>query len=268
MKKIYILSIFALLVFASCKKEGQEPEPLPQVDDYHFIYMDYGEQVFPNYENKGIVTIQHLNGKIVKRNGGLISVNPATGYSYKFFKNVFDTVIYNNTEIQIKERFIYDEGIYFIKDQSITIDKKGRMSKKISPYTRGSHLQDTLVYSYNSKGQITEINGSHSFYHLRKSLFYYNTKSNIDSVVTTFFPREDRIIDYKRVDIFSDYDDTKNPLKELVIFDETFYRSISANNYRFWRAKEYDMSKKLISDQTKSYNLKYDENGNVLFNSY
>ncbi len=142
------------------------------------------------------------------------------------------------------------------------------MSKKISPYSRESHIGDTLIFSYNSKEQITEINGSHYIYHLRKSIFYYNNKNNIDSVVTTFSPREDLIIDYKRVDIFSDYDNAKNPLKELVIFDETFYRSLSANNYKYWCAKEYNENNKLTSKKETIFNLKYDENGNVLFNSY
>ena len=32
--------------------------------------------------------------------------------------------------------------------------------------------------------------------------------------------------------MFSNYDNTENPLKELGIFDEVFIRSLSKNNYR------------------------------------
>jgi len=270
MIKIYILLILTCLFFSGCRKDIPEPEPesvpLPQVDEYYFQYMDFGESVYPNYENKGIVTIKHLDGKIVMRQGGLIITGGP--YNYKFLTGVYDSLTYIGSEIFIKTRFANQTEYLFMSDQYITVDKKGRMIKKIKPSGPGDkNRKDTLTYSYSSKSQITRIKGNH-YLDFRESLFYYNDKNNLDSVVTIQVDWYDKIVEYKRTDHFSDYDNAKNPLKELVIFDETFYRSLSANNFRYWKTKEYKTDSHGESNTERKYTLKYDEARNVLFNSF
>jgi hypothetical protein len=265
MNKLKQLSILVLFIVC-CSKENPVLEVNPQVDAYQFKFMDYPNNVMPDYENNGIVTIRHQDGKIVKRQGGTFEINPATGYNCKFSMKVQDTLIYQNNKIKVNKRLIDKSDVYFMKDLFITLDNNGRMIEKIRALhpENISYQRDTLQYLYSTNGKISRINGKHEN-QVSISLFYYNEIDNLDSVVTKYTDRIDGELYQFRTDYFSEYDTSKNPLKELAIFDETFYRSLSANNFSYWRIKirnDYDTG---FHEEFRKYTLKYDNVGNVLF---
>ena len=101
---------------------------------------------------------------------------------------------------------------------------------------------------------------------------YYNQKNNLDSIITIRHSYDEQNNNYaptrKVVEAFSNYDDFQNPLKSLFIFEETFERSLSKNNYGTYKKDEYyfiDEVVILISTNQISHILKYDSKGNVRF---
>ena len=57
---------------------------------------------------------------------------------------------------------------------------------------------------------------------------------------------------------FGNYDTAQNPLQGLFMFDDTFYRSLSENNFRTYRRQEQDMPNGTLYDtQTKEWELEY-----------
>lgn len=72
----------------------------------------------------------------------------------------------------------------------------------------------------------------------------------------------------KVVEEFSNYDSAINPIKNLSLFEETFYRSLTNNNFRKYERKEYDVDNNLILFSFKNWTLIYDESGKVKFESH
>lgn len=76
------------------------------------------------------------------------------------------------------------------------------------------------------------------FRYINSSFYYYNSHNNLDSIITSNYYRSlpdlDSIITSNciKIETFSDYDNAFNPLKHLFLFKETFYRTLSVNNYR------------------------------------
>jgi hypothetical protein len=108
---------------------------------------------------------------------------------------------------------------------------------------------------------------------LFEKLFYYNS-NNISSIVTKYYDYYDngttitQQYTYKEIETFGDYDNAPNPFGKFVIFDETFKRSLSANNYRTYNYQKYLYpltSNQLINSSSIDYNLDYDSSGNVIF---
>lgn len=57
-------------------------------------------------------------------------------------------------------------------------------------------------------------------------------------------------------------------LKNLMIFQETFNRSLSENNYLHYQSEKYNSDNVLIERSEKSWNLSYDDSGYPVFNEY
>lgn len=67
---------------------------------------------------------------------------------------------------------------------------------------------------------------------------------------------------------FSEYDNAENPLKNLVIFEETFYRALSKNNFKRYDRKEYNSADELTGTSFRTWTLQYDSNGKVKFDQF
>lgn len=72
----------------------------------------------------------------------------------------------------------------------------------------------------------------------------------------------------KTVEIFSEYDNAENPLKNLVIFEETFFRALSKKNFKRYDKKEYNAVNELIGASFTTWTLLYDSNGKVKFDQF
>lgn len=67
---------------------------------------------------------------------------------------------------------------------------------------------------------------------------------------------------------FGDFDKALNPIKSLMMFNETFNRSLSQNNYRYYLLKKYDSNHSLVEQKERTFILFYDNSGNPQFDKY
>lgn len=276
MKREFCILILALLFMMGCKSDN-DTIINQTVDSYYYGYMDYpfygtyGKPltVRPNQGADNLVKFEYNGGKIGKRIGGLMSINPATGYDYMFSADRYEELTYKDNQVTIASYF--DGTTSATNDRVIYLNTQNQMVRKVvKPY---SVRIDTIAYTYNSNGfLIQSINERHylqgNFIVTETSLYYYNRDNNLDSIVSRVFDEEGEFIWDKKVAIFSNYDHSPNLLKDLIIFDETFHRSLSRNNYSTYALFQYDLLGKWIEKETKSWSLIYGKDGNIDFDSY
>jgi len=262
MKLVKILSLLAILHFASCSTEENESEN--NIQSYDLSYMDY----LNRYDgSSGSVKLQYdSQNRIIKRIGGLTPLPASIGFeAYIFSDEVTEDIVYTNNEIKIT-RNIPNVNLFF--ERKMIVDNKSRIIKKII-YKKAPEVNDSIFYTYNNLNQIEETlrlsgrpeNSETKIY--QKAKYYYNQQQNLDSIVTVNF-EEQQVTGITTVEKFSDYDNAANPLKKLIIFDETYYRAISKNNYAKY---EYVLYSKNVAIQKKtlSYQYKYDKSGNIMY---
>jgi hypothetical protein len=267
----------ALLFMAGCRKDN-EPSVNQRVDSYYYGYMDYplygtyGNplSVRPNFEADNLVKFEYNGGKIVKRIGGLLYVSPGSGYDLMFSSDRSLELTYKGSQITIAS-YIYGQTSA-ANDQIIFKNTHNQMVKKVvRPYD--AVRIDTIAYTYNSSGfLIQSINERHylhdNFIVTETSLYYYNGNNNLDSIVSRVFDEEGEFIWDKQVAIFNNYDNSPNPLKDLIIFDDIFYRSLSRNNYSSYALFQYNAIGKWIKRESRSWTFIYDKDGNIDFDKY
>lgn len=265
MKKTLLLIFGALTI--SCNSDDNSStisEPNYHINEYFFDNMIYPNGVMENLDN--LVKIEYdSNLNITQRKGGYSPFDPATGYSFIFMDNLYDQLTYSSNEILIEKKTTSTFTIPKF-ERKIFLDNNNRIIKKAIFREFDLTPRDTVYYSYNTNGKLLESrNGSNDSYN-EVSKFYYNSANNLDSVVTRKY--NSTALQSKVVEEFSNYDSAVNPVKNLFIFEETFYRSLTHNNFRKYERKEYDVDNNLTFFLFKNWILIYNELGEVKFESH
>ena len=258
-KNIFLIYPFLIMGFTlnSCKHDDLIQ---PLISKYNIVYMDYPTGIGPSLENDGNVILEYRGTRISKRKGGIIQVNPATGYDYKFLKDIYDTIIYSHNKGLIKNLLIYQGETYYGLEKTIIFDEEGRIFQKIQKdrYYR----TDTINYYYSSNGLLIKIENKKP-YKVETSNFYYSSKNNIDSIISTHYTYDIR--ESKTIEYFNNFDEATNTLRHLMLFDETFNRSLSRNNYLYYKKIKYDSNNILIEKCERTYTIYYNDQGCPIF---
>lgn len=262
-------SLFLIIGFLtmSCNSDDSNlptPETAYHINEYFFDNMMYPNGVMENLDN--LVKLEydeHLN--IMKRKGGFSPLDQSTGYSYIFTDNLYDQLTYSTNEILIEKKTTSPISIPKF-ERKIFLDNNYRIIKKTIFRELDFNPRDTIYYSYNTNGKLTESRSGNLNNYNEVSKFYYNSANNIDSIVTRKY--NSTILQSKVIEEFSNYDSAVNPLKNLSLFEETFYRSLTTNNFRKYERKEYDLDNNLTFSSFKNWTLVYDESGKVKFESH
>ncbi len=262
MNKIYITIIGIALILVGCKSKDDFK---PLISEYYYEYMDYNYPCKPNPEGNGIVEIKYSGSRIIKREGGVIPINPLTGYDYKFFKGVYDEIAYSGNMALIRNRVAAGNDTLSVADREILFDSQGRILRKIQPNKNNNLKTDTLNFYYDLNGLLNKIVNIQA-YTTETSSFYFNNRNNLDSIVNITSSEGDLI--FQTNEYFGDYDNAQNPIKSLMMFNETFKRSLSQNNYRYYLLKKYDSNNNLIEQTERTFDLSYDNSGNPQFDKY
>lgn len=263
MNKILLL-VFGILTISCSSDDNNSNTQTYHIDKYFFDNMIYPNGIMQNLDN--LVKIEYDNDfKISKRIGSYSSFDPATGFPYIFVDNIYDQLTYSGNEIFIEKKTTSTFSIPKF-ERKLFLDSNGRIYKKTILKEFETRPRDTTYYTYNTNGKIIETKSGELNGYNEVAKLYYNSTNNLDSIVTRKYYYT--AFQAKIVEEFSNYDSTVNPLKNLVLFEETFYRSLTNNNFRKYERKEYDADNILTNYSFKNWTLIYDAFGKVKFDSY
>lgn len=268
----YFLVLVILSVISCCRTNDDLEEINTQISDvikFKAKYMEFPRPLayLPNESEPEIVELEYNNkGQVVKKNGDILFMSASSGVPYALSKTIYAQVHYDNDKIMIEKKF-FDPNVYSSYRKEIFMNNN--QIEKIITYTGQSSIRDTVVFTYNNQKITKTI--KRNIYPKEEALYYY-TEDNLDSIVTRGY-RYDPVTDEDYIDynakgrdkvIFSNYDKYSNPTKKLIIFDETYFRSLSKNNYQKIIFKSIWDDGSVHSNYEESWNLKY-KNGQVDF---
>lgn len=262
MNKFIFITFLLATALNACKPDKVEAPPVieDKVDSYKIRYMHYNFGLF----DQDTVQIKYSNGNIIKRVGGALET-----YSVKVFDpSIYEDVTYNmNQAIIIKST---TSSAYSFYPNERRFFYAGNKIEKCVIQKSGSTYFDTTNYFYNNESIVRQITIRGHL--VSQADFYYNSNKNVDSIITRYAEYNPVTrayeIDFSSLDrdkeVFENYDNYANPAKKLVIFEETFNRSLSANNYRKYSKFKYDKFGTTRYSQLISWTFVY-ENGKINF---
>lgn len=261
MKKILGLLIGLLLIVSCSSDDTGSVNNEVLIKEYNPLFMFYND-VMPT--NTLIKLEYDSNGRVTKRIGGMLKLSPETGYNNVFSDKIYDEVSYTGSEIIVEKKTTSTD---FQVDKFIRTYKlnNGRIVEKT--IDRGQSKNQVYTYEYDSNNRISKMEDKRKF-SSDESYFYYNIKNNLDSIVTKkYYINSQNQKEYtgKVVQSFSGYDTAKNSLKQFVIFEETFNRSLSENNFAKYTETSFDKDNESTYVYEVEWNMSYDDNGNINF---
>ena len=240
--------LFSLILISilGCEKDrdaNSETVEQPELYAYHFRNMHFSEGVLSN--GNGQITIDYdYKRRPIKRNNGLIRVPQESGFNFAFSTDVYDDIIYTNDDVSIKEKS-YSYPQLLTSTRLFKIENKN-IVRRVNINSNNVPL-DTINYFYSGNKLSKAITRNKK--PTSESLYHYNSKGNLDSIVTRdlVYNPENQTYGYslyypkmRIVEIFKDFDNSKNPTKQLMIFDDVFNRGLSENNYKHYEKKSYN----------------------------
>lgn len=264
MRRLSAALIIFILIITSC--EDNEITVSPKISNYYFGFMHYPLSTIEDPDTDNLVELSYEGDKVVKRIGGVIPINPLTGYNYSYSEIVFDDVFYSPGQITIiLHKVQMDDSTYLLESSTIYMDNQYRMERK-EIFNTYSNSTDTIFYTYDGSGKLVQSERKTPFSSVfisEASSYYYSALNNLDSIITNV-KIEDEFLEKKR-ELFRYYDGASNPLKKLGIFEELFFRSLSNNNFRKYEMYKYDTDGNLLEEEERYWELTYDKEGNIEF---
>lgn len=250
MKHYYFLLIIIFLL--GCKGEELCNSRL---DQYPNIVTGYYLLSNPDSININFKLKYNSKGQIIRRIGGFY-YDKNTYMPRSFFTdNVYDSIVYIGDTIKILNIYLQPNEYYVSRslqeETTIVLSENGNFKE--------SYKSDgqSMKYYYNKNNQIsktiTTISVDTSVMFTWNRTFFYSASANLDSCRTIFTDANSTISSLSN---FSNFDNVPNPFKSLRMFDDTFIRSLSENNYR----KKYSSANNFAEWQ-----FSYDECGNIKF---
>lgn len=294
MRKVIFLISFALLLFSCSNDEfvlndeastQEVPVDTFQISQFHYKYVESLSNLMSHLAdpiNDNLVKFDYdSEGKIIKMRGGKYG---PTFHSENSFKNL----VHSGNHISIVEDIISGTSIQPDNQTDITLDSSGKMIKKTFWIHYSYYpvpLRDTTTYQYDLEGKLTYYEksyieqldaGEDTIRYFQKSNVFYNAQQNMDSIVTMYSIKLNNYpetVHSKMVQKFEGYDSSENPFRKLTIFNETFNRSLSKNNYTSYSKTKYNYHSEgeffyEINQYYTSWQLAYDENNQWIYNQF
>ena len=266
MKKLLLCALTILAFSCSSSDEAEILENQDTLDSYLLYYMNYPKETNPVDLTKLVTITKNNEGIITERIGGVYDANldPAVGFKYFFSEKIYDELTYQDNTIIIEKKSMDSDLVIPTCKRTLIFDENQKIIQKTIE-TSAPDKTDTIDFQYNVNGKISKIlyKGPNI---PKETSFYFNNNENLDSIVTIEYELEsDKTI--KTLERFENYDSAENPIKELFIFEELFYRSLSRNNYSLHWFEVFitTPSSSSFSSTYREWDLKYDANGKVIF---
>ena len=252
------LPIGTTVISFNCSDEDIVPS-IPMIHEYHPLSMFY-PSLFPPDTTK-IKIIYGKRNEIVQRIGAVIR----TGIGFTTYEHIADTVKYYGDSIVITKQLLSEKDFSnMLEYKRKLILKNGLIVQEI--FGRdfyGDRNNDTLSFKYNDQKQIIEVTQIQSGLYTKYHKYHYDSKGNLNTITAERF-RKDVLTD-RDTTWFLDYDSSPNPVKNLVIFQECFYRSLSTNTFTKYIHKSYSMIHATKSNFWREWDFEYDENNYPIF---
>lgn len=261
-KFIYLSFIVISFIFLnSCEKENYDLNTT-NIKEYRIESMFYPFLIKP--DTTKVKLIYNKRQKITNRIGNLIS----TPMMYKLYENIEDTVIYFRDSILIEKQLLPDEfftGFTYPHKRKLFLEN-GLIVKEINKVDYYSFITDSTIYYYNKQNQIAQ-----TIYFQRDkkvlSKYKYNEDGNLFFIASeVFLDHYSGTIQkiYNDTAWFLDYDNSPNLAKDLIIFQECFYRALSTNNFRKYVYKRYSsVDSILVSTEERNWEFRYFNNNPI-----
>lgn len=275
--KLKLFFFATLLAFTSCSSNDDEvtTETTQQVTvNTSKVSWNFPILSQPSSGNEYNYTFEYdSQGRVTKKVGGKLELSGSTGFPYFYSKSVYTTVTYTGNTATMKN-YSSDPGFNVqLKERRFEFDNQGRVVKLIIPYVNNQYLDQHLTYTYDSLGKLTEIlteypnmpydpNEPEDYIWTYVEKFSYNTSGNLEKVTKT--EKHNNIDAYVTNEItFDNFDSAENPFKNLGIFEDYFYFSLSKNNPRRKISKEFKpYSSEFLLSQSNWTNL-YNSDGSL-----
>jgi len=289
--------LITLLTILSCSNDDSgNMMPLGdnfKISSYHGVYAQYNTHLtlIPTRDN--LVKFEYdLLSRITKRIGNFAYASANSGIGGTLHDSLYTSLTYTDNKIYLEKKIIPFEGVNTVPENEtiIKLDYNNRMVQKITfEEYYNTPKMDTTNYTYENDKLISYIKTSNisspdwDTRFIKESNLYY-TNENLDSIVTISSRKHSDepylILDKKETQIFEGYDVAQNPFKKLQIFEETFNRSLSKNNFTAYKKKSHGYNypgndynqtpvpASTIQETFQTWSFAYDQNGEWIYNQF
>ncbi|WP_454046845.1 hypothetical protein [Chryseobacterium sp. Marseille-Q8038] len=263
MKKLLYLSL-ALSLF-SCGSSYDSTDDTPSsIEDVEKAYVYCADGIGTGPLPEEYYEFTYENGNLTKVKGRFYPV--FVQFFDRFFPEPITKLIYSGNIVTVRELELggipgYDEYRYTMNNNRPVKQE----SYHVKNATGRSSVSDTKTYTYEQdklKNVHWELAGSGDYEYI--TTYYYDNNNNLTK--SEFLERIKGVDNKMTTSIYSDFDTASNPFKKLFLINDTFFeKSLSVNNFR---KKETTVVNLVLNIppkiSTKTWNYKYDVNGQVL----
>ena len=172
------------------------------------------------------------------RMGGFTQFAYSGGYYSVFTPLRYDTVIYDAGSIMVVAEST-GNGILYKQVDTVYYRVSNNMPQTKIYYDRMALAYDTTLYYYSPDQKLTrsieDFNGT-----VYEKTYAYSPAGNVETIEGKITARSSGNVLYTSRETFGDYDNTPNPLKAYWLWDESFERSLSQNNFRAYSYRKWD----------------------------
>lgn len=275
--KFKSLLLATLLVMASCSDNDEMPIDNSQqtvTENTSKISWNYPvlSPVFNELEQNYIFEY-NSQGRVSKKVGGKLELSGSTGFSYAYSKSVYTMITYTGNTAIMKNYSSDPSFNVQLKERRFEFDNQGRVIKLVIPEVNNSYMDKYLTYTYDASGKLMEIltqypnvpydpTDPQDYILTYVEKFIYNNSGNLEKATKT--EKHNNVDAYITNEItFDNFDSAQNPFKNLGIFEDYFYLSLSKNNPQRRISKEYQpYSSEFFLNQS-NWTNQYNTNGSL-----
>ncbi|AZA91432.1 RHS Repeat [Chryseobacterium nakagawai] len=275
--KFKSLLLATLLVMASCSDNDEMPIDNSQqtvTENTSKISWNYPvlSPVFNELEQNYIFEYDS-QGRVSKKVGGKLELSGSTGFSYAYSKSVYTMITYTGNTAIMKNYSSDPSFNVQLKERRFEFDNQGRVIKLVIPEVNNSYMDKYLTYTYDASGKLIEIltqypnvpydpTDPQDYILTYVEKFIYNNSGNLEKATKT--QKHNNVDAYITNEItFDNFDSAQNPFKNLGIFEDYFYFSLSKNNPQRRISKEYQpYSSEFFLNQS-NWTNQYNTNGRL-----
>lgn len=258
MNKLFFLFAGCVLL-CSCDDDDSQTDTAGKV---YFGHTHQTIMVLLDEDSDHLFRYQFQGNKIVKRKGGVRPISQNSGFNGLFTDDVRDEVSYEGSFVHI-ERFLTHPTSSFPPNRMTYL-----LSQQNQPVWQASFVEgypaserDTMHYEYVNNRIHRTWKGHQQ--NTVISEYFFSSQNNLDSIVNMSY-YEGVEVGSRSVAIFDDYDDKPNPLRKHWLFEDTYFRSLSRNNYRSYYDKQYLLDGTSVIMREVHYDIPY-VNGVIRF---